>query len=132
MTDSIPIIKWVWEFGDSTVITRTTNDTVMHQYAFPGNYPATLTVIDSNGCSATATLAFNYVVVNGPKADFYWNPAATQLGSPITFFNSTTTGGAGATYKWHFSSDGFTSTAPVYLVRTYMTPTVDTVRLIAT
>jgi gliding motility-associated-like protein len=129
-SNGVPIVSWQWNFGDGDSATRTNNDTVMHVYAFPGNYNPTLTVTDSNGCSATAKLTAGNISISGPKADFYWTPANTPLGSPITFYNSST-GGPGTSYKWHFSSDGFTSTAPVSLNRTYTRPVSDTVQLIA-
>lgn len=51
-----------WNFGDgqSTVINNPTlaNVNVTHTYTAAGNYTATLTVVDANGCSATA----NHVV----------------------------------------------------------------------
>jgi gliding motility-associated-like protein len=128
-TGGVPIVKWVWNFGDSVSVTRNTNDTVMHVYAFPGNYSPTLTVTDSNGCSGTAQLPLG-IVVNGPKADFFWTPAAVTLGTPITFFNSSTAG-PGTAYTWHFSSDGFISHAANSLTRTYLTPVIDTIELIA-
>ncbi len=130
LTDSVPIVLWTWDLGDGTTIVRTNSDTVMHEYSFPGNYNAKLTVTDSNGCSATATMGAAKVVVNGPKADFYWNPVGVMLGSPVTFYNSSTTGG-GITYQWHFSSDGFNSFSPDSLIRTYAIPVHDTVWLIA-
>ncbi len=129
-TNGVPIVKWQWNFGDGTDTTVSNNDTVDHAYAFPGNYMPSLTVTDSNGCSGTVTSPLG-IVVNGPKADFYWNPSAITLGLPVTFFNSSTAPG-GATYFWHFSSDGFTSTNPISLNRTYLLPIKDTVELIAT
>jgi gliding motility-associated-like protein len=129
-TDGVPIVLWSWDMGDGTTIVRTNNDTVMHAYAFPGNYNAKLTVTDSNGCVGVAKLAASSVVVNGPKADFYWSPPGVILGNPVTFHNASTTG-AGISYQWKFSSDGFTSNAPDSLQRTYLTPVNDTIWLVA-
>jgi len=128
-TGGVPIVKWVWNFGDSISVTRTSNDTVMHFYAFPGTYFPTLTVTDSNGCSGTAQMPLG-IVVNGPKADFYWTPPSITIGSPVTFYNSST-GSPSTVFFWHFSSDGFTSNARVSLSRTYLTPLIDTIELIA-
>jgi gliding motility-associated-like protein len=128
-TGGVPIVKWQWNFGDSSSVTRNSNDTVMHIYPFPGNYSPTLTVTDTNGCSGTAQLPLG-IVVNGPKADFYWTPAAVTMGIPITFYNSSIAG-PGTVFFWHFSSDGFTSNAAHSLIRTYLTPVVDTIELIA-
>ena len=128
--DSIPILKWVWNFGD-TSITRTNGDTVMHLYSAPGTYQPTLTVTDSLGCSATTSVSYASVSVGGPKADFTWTPSNLVPGNTATFDNSST-GAGGATYWWHFQSDGSTSTNPVSVSHTYNSTMVDTVELIAT
>src|SRR6202012_3727844 len=47
-----------------------------------------------------------------------------------TFYNSST-GGSGASYLWHFQSDGSTSADPVSVSHTYPVTMVDSVRLIA-
>jgi gliding motility-associated-like protein len=48
-----------WDFGDGTVITNNNptfaNANVKHKYNAAGNYTATLTVTDFNGCSASST-----------------------------------------------------------------------------
>ncbi|TDX01265.1 PKD domain-containing protein [Dinghuibacter silviterrae] len=128
--DSVPIVKWVWNLGDTT-ITRANGDTVMHVYAAPGTYTPTLTVTDSLGCSATTSLSYTSVNVGGPQANFYWTPSNILPGTTATFYNSTT-GGGGATYYWHFQSDGSTSANPVSVTHTYPVTTIDSVELIAT
>ena len=128
--DSVPIVKWVWNLGD-TSITRTNGDTIMHRYAAPGTYEPTLTVTDSLGCSATTSVSYASVSVGGPQADFYWTPSNLIPGSSATFYNSST-GATGATYLWHFQSDGSTSTNPVSVTHTYPVTMIDTVMLIAT
>ena len=135
-TGGVPIVQWIWNFGDSATLIRFPADTVgkadtaIHLYAFPGNYIPTLTVIDANGCSSTTTSSDTTLTVVGPKADFYWNPVDIAPGSPVTFYNSSFQA-VGATFQWHFSSDGFNSTAPDSLSRTYPNITSDTVSLVA-
>lgn len=128
--DSVPIVKWVWNLGDTT-ITRTNGDTIMHFYAAPGTYQPTLTVTDSLGCSATTSVTYDAVTVGGPQADFYWTPANLIPGSSATFYNSSTGAPPGTTYLWRFQSDGSTSTDPVSVSHTYPVTMVDTVTLIA-
>jgi gliding motility-associated-like protein len=128
--DSVPIVQWVWNLGD-TSLTRTNGDTVQHVYAAPGTYQPTLTVTDSLGCSATTSVSYASVSVGGPQANFNWTPANITPGSTATFYNSST-GASGATYLWHFQSDGSTSTDPVSVTHTYPVTLVDSVELIAT
>ena len=47
------IIKYNWDFGDSSVVLTTTTDSATHSYANYGVYKVTLQVIDLSGCSAT-------------------------------------------------------------------------------
>ncbi|MGV1006539.1 MAG: PKD domain-containing protein, partial [Candidatus Nanopelagicales bacterium] len=45
-----------WQFGDGTVDTLTAPDaTITHKYAAPGQYLATLTIVDANGCTSTVS-----------------------------------------------------------------------------
>jgi hypothetical protein len=51
------IVSFVWQFGDGTPTTSTSNTTITHSYAVagPGNYQVILTVIDSQGNSESTT-----------------------------------------------------------------------------
>ncbi len=54
-----PIVEWLWDFGDQWLggiggPTIGTGPMVIHHYLIPGTYWATLTVIDSQGCSVTS------------------------------------------------------------------------------
>ena len=129
--DSVPIVKWQWNFGDDSLATRSAGDTVMHLYATPGTYQPSLTVTDSLGCTATTSVTYSSVQVIGPKADFDWTPTYLTPGTTATF-NNTSTGAGGATFVWYFYSDGSTSTNPVSVTHNYPTTIIDTVRLIAT
>ena len=129
-THGIPLVQWHWDFGDGNSVTKNTNDTVMHQYAFPGTYTPTLTVTDSSGCSASVKLSVTQVFIYGSKADFYWNPINIAPGFPVTFYNSSTTA-AGATFQWHFYNDGANSTNPDSVVHIFTNIGLDTVSLIA-
>ncbi len=129
-TDGVPLVSWKWSYGDGNSATRGTNDTVLHQYAFPGNYTPTLTVTDSNGCAATVKRAASQINIYGSKADFNWTPANITPGFPVTFHNTSTTN-AGATFEWLIYSDGTTSTNKDSLQHSYSNIGIDSVRLIA-
>jgi gliding motility-associated-like protein len=125
----VPIVQWQWNFGDGNSTTNNTGDTAQHLYAFPGTYTPKLTVTDSNGCTSSANLSVTQVFVFGAKAAFTWSPPIITPGFPITFYN-TTNKNTGATYLWHFASDGSTSTSPDSLVHTFVNIGKDTVTLI--
>ncbi|MDP4211839.1 MAG: PKD domain-containing protein [Bacteroidota bacterium] len=129
-TDGIPLVQWVWNFGDGNSETRNTGDTVMHTYAFPGTYKPSLTVTDSIGCSATVKLAVTQIIIYGSKADFNWKPVNIAPGFPVTFYNSSITN-SGAIFQWHFYSDGSNSTNPDSVVHTFSNIGLDTVSLVA-
>lgn len=63
------VTSWAWSFGDGA---SATGPFVTHVYAAPGNYTASLTVVDSTGASSTATAA---IVVT---------PAAPEAPSALT------------------------------------------------
>ena len=128
--NNIPIVQWLWNFGDGNSISNPTGDTVMHLYAFPGTYTPKLTVTDSNGCTATAKLTVTQVFVYGVKANFTWKPLSITPGFPITFYNNSVKN-TGVTYLWKFSGDGSTSTNPDSVVHIFPNIGTDTVTLIA-
>ena len=57
------IVEHRWDFGDGS--DEVSGETATHTYAATGSYPVTLTVVDTNGLSATATRT---VDVTGPNA----------------------------------------------------------------
>lgn len=56
-----PIVTWQWDFGDGTVITNTTGETVTHSYPTMGIRIVTLTVTDINGCKHTYIFEVNVI-----------------------------------------------------------------------
>jgi PKD repeat protein len=50
---SSPIASYGWDFGDGTNATGGPQET--HQYSDPGTYTATVTVVDENGMSSSAS-----------------------------------------------------------------------------
>jgi PKD repeat protein len=58
-----PIVQWLWDFGDGTTDTNSGMG-VPHIYQAPGQYPATLVVVDENGLQSEPSTQL--VVVNPP------------------------------------------------------------------
>ncbi|MFA6916063.1 MAG: PKD domain-containing protein [Parachlamydiales bacterium] len=58
------IASYVWDFGDGTIITTTSNP-VQHTYLGGGSYTVTLTVTNSGGTSTTQTFTGQSVSNNG-------------------------------------------------------------------
>ena len=127
--NNVPIVSWQWNFGDGNSITRLTNDTVQHLYAFPGTYNPQLTVTDTNGCKATMKLPVTQIFIYGAKANLTYSPTTITPGFPITFTN-TTVKNTGVTYLWKFAGDGTTSTSATTVTHTFPNVGVDTVTLI--
>jgi PKD repeat protein len=93
--------SWNWNFGDGN---SSTLQNPVHTYTSAGQFPATLTVTTSNGC--TDTYGQSVVVTPGPDAAF---SAFAQGGLAYQFSPNILV--AGATYAWSFG-DGTASTAP--------------------
>ncbi|RMG54101.1 MAG: PKD domain-containing protein, partial [Bacteroidetes bacterium] len=99
------IVGWSWQFGDGgTSFAPNPNYT----YSNPGSYDVTLTIIDSEGCSASITKA-NYVNPTYPTAGFVTTDTVACPGAFISFTNQSS--GNGLSYLWNFG-DGTTGTAP--------------------
>ncbi len=128
--NNVPIVSWLWNFGDGNSVTKLTNDTAQHMYAFPGTYNPQLTVTDTNGCKATAKLSVTQIFIYGAKANFIYKPPTITPGFPITFYN-TSIKNTGVTYLWRFSGDGTTSINPDSVVHSFPNVGTDTVTLIA-
>ena len=128
--NNVPIVSWQWNFGDGNTITKPTNDTVQHLYAFPGTYNPQLTVTDTNGCKSTMKLPVTQVLIYGAKANFTWSPSSITPGFPITFTN-TSVKNTGATFLWTFAGDGTTSTSATTVTHSFPNVGTDTVTLIA-
>lgn len=102
-----PIGTWAWDFGDGFSTSATTN-TVTHTYTTPGNYPVSVIVTDTNGCSGNT--ASNIVILPKPSLAFTASPTGACVPPlNVAFTNNTTSTGA-TTYLWNFG-DGTTSSS---------------------
>ncbi len=89
--------SWTWDFGDGGI--AFTQDAI-HTYISAGTYNATLTIVDTNGCSNSVTYP---VDVNPlPTANFF-HDGPTCLNDSVHFTNiSTSPNGYIARWQWDF------------------------------
>ncbi|GAB5491414.1 MAG: hypothetical protein Phog2KO_16290 [Phototrophicaceae bacterium] len=123
-------LSYTWDFGDGT--DNSTDQNPSHIYTVSGNYTVTLTVIDPQGQSDSATLPINVseeVVIAPPLAAFTFAPAIGTVNESVTFTNQTS--GDVSSYAWDFGDGVGTSadTSPSY---TYTASGTYTVTLTAT
>ena len=90
---------WEWNFGDGTT---STSQNPNHVYACPDFYFVTLTVSNSNGCSATYSTQIE--ITAGFQANFTYN----ANGTTVEFANSSP--GNTTNWDWNFG-DGSISTS---------------------
>lgn len=135
-THNSPIVKWVWQFGDSASQVNIQGTAASHQYPAPGTYSAKLTVTDAKGCSASTPDSTNLIIIKGPKAEFSLSSNQVLPGSQVAFYNHTNTlntNPADNRYTWAFG-DGAGIRNDNYkdsVIHTYAKESVDTVTLIA-
>lgn len=91
-----PIMFYRWRFGDGAMSWRK-NPT--HTYKAPGEYAATLTVMDYRYRSKTLTL--RVLVIPAMRADFSWTPALPVETLPVQF-TDLSTGIDIARWLWDF------------------------------
>ncbi len=130
-TFGIPIVKWIWSFGDRTFDTSSTNASVSHIYPTPGRYLNYLKVIDKDGCFAQTSNG-DTAIPKGPKANFTWTPTYIIAKDSANFINLTNAFEDNqVNYKWTFTSNGFTTNKQSNISIFYPTTLTDTVMLIA-
>lgn len=97
---STGFLVYTWDFGDGSLQSNALNPT--HVYNADGTYNVTLIALSNNGCADTTTGAA--VVYQQPSASFTAN---TVCFGDTTFFNNTSTTGAGISYLWDFGDGNF-------------------------
>ena len=101
-----PIAAWAWDFADGNSQT-TSNTSVTHTYNTAGNFPVSVIITDTNGC--TTSKVKTVVVVAPPNASFTASPLfACTAPLTVNFINTSSSSGA-VTYSWNFGN-GNTST----------------------
>ena len=107
------IVKWTWDFGDSTaLLVNTSNAIVAHTYAISGSYKVTLIVETNAGCKAT--IIQNITIHPQPVANFIspevcLNDAFAQF-TDSSYISDGTTGSF--TYLWNFGDANATASNP--------------------
>jgi PKD repeat protein len=126
---SSTINTYIWQYGDGSSDTLTTA-TATHKYGTPGEYTATLTVINANGCIAT---------VSQPVTRTACLVAATMStqsllcqGQSLTFADMSTCDGTISQWDWNFGdgtpSESYTTFKPA-VTHTYVNPGPYTISL---
>ena len=78
------IVSWRWNFGDGQWSNQTSNAPVQHTYAANGTFTVTLTVIDEDGSSDSASYDIT-LLDSSPDADFSASSYTPIEGQPVTF-----------------------------------------------
>jgi PKD repeat protein len=97
---------YAWHFGDGTT---GSGRNVTHSYTTPGTYRATVTLTDSLGATANASLSVPVAFLLDATAKA--NTSSVPAGGSISFFANLTGGTAPYTYSWVFG-DGQSSPLP--------------------
>lgn len=111
------IVKWIWDFGNSSPLDSTLQSP-LYTYSVSGTYSVILTNISSNNCRSYDTLEIN--VYPGPIANFV-APGAC-LNKPTNFTDlSSVTSGSITSWNWDFGdfSPINTSQNPAYTFATF-------------
>ncbi len=126
--------QWEWNFGDGTPVqtfTFPTSPNTSHIYTEPGNYPVTLKVTNSVGCSDHIT--YMVTVTPTPTADFSYTKNCQNGATLFTDMSLTNSGGNIVSHSWDFgdpaSGTNNFSTA-VNPTHTYLNTGYHTVKLI--
>ncbi|HIA37225.1 MAG TPA: T9SS type B sorting domain-containing protein, partial [Flavobacteriales bacterium] len=118
--DTVPIVNWLWDFGDGT--TSTEAYTTTHEYSVGGVYDVTLYVTSDKGCLDSITDLGAAIVFALPTANFtivqngsVLNPPVTSLFSPVIDFINTSSNNVDSVI-WDFGdpSTGINNTSNLY------------------
>jgi gliding motility-associated-like protein len=94
------ITSWSWSFPGSDTPTSSGQNPSNVCYNIPGSYGATLTVINSSGCTQTQTINNMINVYGYPDAQFTFGPQPATLLNPQICFTDTSTDAA--SWQWEF------------------------------
>ncbi len=95
-----PATSWNWTFGDGGSSTQANPS---HQYANPGTYTVSLTVMSAS-CSDTETKTGYITVQTTPVADFSGTPTSGYAPLTVNFTDLST--GNPDTWSWNFGDNG--------------------------
>jgi len=101
------IAQWIWDYGDGTADTLTTNAPRVKVYNTNGPFTIKLKVVAAGGCNSNP-FAKTIFVNNNPVPDFTFGNICLPIGR-ATFANTTTLVGTGVDsikYQWNFGDGG--------------------------
>ncbi|MBU3738512.1 MAG: PKD domain-containing protein [Rhodoferax sp.] len=129
------VVRYDWDLGDGTLLTRTSQEAVSHRYDSVGRKVIRLTAVDDRGASSTATLEIQVRLNAAPLAGIDIS-GTRQVNQDLTFLptGSLDTDGTIARYDWDFG-DGLSASqtgSPSPLVHRFSTPGTYTVGLTVT
>jgi PGF-CTERM protein len=106
-SDNRDIAEYRWDFDGDGEAERTTDDpTVAHEYAEPGSYNATVTVVDGGGNADRARAGVGVEPDDPPEAALRVGDSPTQ-GFPVTLDASNASDDVAiSAYRWDFDGDG--------------------------
>lgn len=119
------ITRWRWEFGDGTSATA---PNVTKSWTEPGRYEVRLTVANEQGSDSAAVFVDVIESLEAPVAVLTAPQTEVDLGAPVAFRGSSSTGPA--TFAWDFGDGRTGSGADV--VHVFLTEGTFTVTLTAT
>jgi gliding motility-associated-like protein len=93
------IVKWSWNFGDTTDYNYSAPTTYSHSYHDTGNFSIRLSVTDSYGCTDSVKKN-SYVFITHPAASYIISDSIACPGKQISFQNTST--GNNLNYVWMY------------------------------
>lgn len=96
------IVQWNWDFGDGTTVNATDGNDVQHSFAQAGEYPVTLIIVNSAGCTDTSYQQIIYVG-ESLMLDFTADQTEVCIGDEIAFSDLSNHPEIDA---YHFHADG--------------------------
>ena len=106
--DDVGVVQWKWDFGDGTM---SDVQSPSHKYATAKTYSVKLSVTDTDGASSSITkdVTVSAPLNMPPVAAFTFSPSLPQVGSAVSFTDtSTASKGTVTAWLWNFG-DGATS-----------------------
>lgn len=101
--------NFLWDFGDGSPPANQENP--LHQYTTAGTFTVSLTLTDSNGCSATKDSVSIITTQAKPTASFTTSQPTVSCATPLTVNFTNTSVGNNLSFLWQFGAAG-SSTQP--------------------
>jgi gliding motility-associated-like protein len=106
------LATWLWDYGDGTTETKTTNAPFQHLYGAAGTYTIKLTVTNSGGCAAIIS---KKITVSPLPLVAFSTPDVCLADASATFTDNSTIAdntSAGFSYLWNFGDANATAANP--------------------